>query len=134
MQERITTAGILMQGDTYFIAKREDKGSIGGLWEFPGGKNRYTETEQETLKREFLEELGMEIEVGELVHSHDFTNKETLYHLKAYRVYATQVENLPFRVHTEYRWVELGDLVNYSFAPSDQQIVKTLQSICVTNT
>lgn len=134
MQERITTAGILMQGDTYFIAKREDKGSIGGLWEFPGGKNRYTETEQETLKREFLEELGMEIEVGELVHSHDFTNKETLYHLKAYRVYARQVESLPFRVHIEYRWVELGDLVNYSFAPSDQQIVKTLQSICVTNT
>lgn len=82
MQERITTAGILMRGNTYFIAKREDKGSIGGLWEFPGGKNRYGETEQETLRREFAEELGITVKVGQLVHSHDFTNKETLYHLR----------------------------------------------------
>ena len=126
MQERITTAGVLMQGDTYFIAKREDKGSIGGLWEFPGGKNRYTETEQETLKREFLEELGMEIEVGELVHSHDFTNKETLYHLKAYQVFAEEFERLPLLVHTEYRWVSLSELSAYPFAPSDQEIVRTL--------
>ncbi|HPE92458.1 MAG: (deoxy)nucleoside triphosphate pyrophosphohydrolase [Sphaerochaeta sp.] len=129
MQERITTAGILMRNDAYFIAKREDTGSIGGLWEFPGGKNRYGESEQETLKREFAEELGLEVEVGQLVHSHDFTNKETLYHLKAYRVYADAVENLPFKVHTEYRWVTLEELGKYEFAPSDQQIVRKLQEL-----
>lgn len=129
MQERITTAGILMHGDRYLIAKREDKGSIGGLWEFPGGKNRHAESEQETLKREFDEELGLAVEVGELVHSHDFTNKETLYHLKAYRVYADSVGELPLRVHTQYRWVGLAELDSYTFAPSDREIVKTLQSI-----
>lgn len=132
MQERITTAGILMRGDRYFIAKREDKGSIGGLWEFPGGKNRYGETEQETLRREFAEELGITVKVGRLVHSHDFTNKETLYHLKAYRVYAEDFDELPFRFHTDYRWVSLGEMDGYSFAPSDSEIVKTLQSTCVT--
>ena len=129
MQERITTAGILMRGDRYFIAKREDKGSIGGLWEFPGGKNRYGETEQETLRREFAEELGITVKVGRLVHSHDFTNKETLYHLKAYRVHAEVVDTLPFLFHTEYRWVPLAELDSYAFAPSDRQIVQTLQSL-----
>ncbi len=133
MQERITTAGILMRDNTYFIAKREDKGSIAGLWEFPGGKNRYGESEQQTLKREFAEELDLEIEVGQLVHSHDFTNKDTLYHLKAYRVFADTVDNLPFRFHTEYRWVTLAELDLFAFAPSDRQIVKTLQSTCVTS-
>ena len=126
MQERITTAGVLIQNERYFIAKREDKGSIGGLWEFPGGKNRYGESEQETLKREFAEELGLSIEVGELLHSHDFTNKETLYHLKAYQVFAEEFERLPLLVHTEYRWVSLSELSAYPFAPSDQEIVKTL--------
>lgn len=126
MQERITTAGVLIQNGRYFIAKREDKGSIGGLWEFPGGKNRYGETEEDTLKREFAEELALPIEVGELLHSHDFTNKETLYHLKAYQVFAKEFESLPLLVHTEYRWVSLNELSAYSFAPSDQEIVKTL--------
>ncbi len=66
MQERVTTAGILVQDGKYLVAKREEKGSIGGLWEFPGGKNRYTETEEETLKREFQEELGLSVSVGPL--------------------------------------------------------------------
>jgi mutator protein MutT len=126
MQERITTAGVLIQNGRYFIAKREEKGSIGGLWEFPGGKNRYGETEQETLKREFSEELSLAIEVGDLLHSHDFENKETLYHLKAYQVFAEEFEHLPLLVHTEYRWVSLSELSAYPFAPSDQEIVKTL--------
>ncbi|MGE4584943.1 MAG: (deoxy)nucleoside triphosphate pyrophosphohydrolase [Sphaerochaeta sp.] len=134
MQERITTAGILMQDGKYFIAKRENKGSIAGLWEFPGGKNRYGETEADTLKREFAEELGLTILVGELVCEHDFTNKDMLYHLKAYRVSADSVGNLPYRVHTEYRWVEPDELSDYPFAPSDQHIVAALQSMRVINT
>ncbi|MBG0766991.1 (deoxy)nucleoside triphosphate pyrophosphohydrolase [Sphaerochaeta halotolerans] len=126
MQERITTAGILIQNGKYLVAKREEKGSIGGLWEFPGGKNRYTETEEETLKREFQEELGLSISVGPLIHTHDFTNKDTRYHLKAYLVSAPMIEHLDLLVHSEFRWVALEDLSSYDFAPSDQEIVKTL--------
>ncbi len=126
MQERITTAGILMKEKSFFIAKREDKGSIGGLWEFPGGKNRYGETEEQTLIREFDEELGLSVSVGRLLHSHDFTNKDTLYHLKAYSVYVEDFSTMKLSVHTEYRWVDLDDLQSYDFAPSDQEIVKTL--------
>ncbi len=129
MQERVTTAGILTMGDKFFIAKRQDSGSIGGLWEFPGGKNRYTETEAETLVREFDEELGLHIEVGQLLHEHDFINKDTVYHLKAYRVTTKEHQEFKLSVHTEYRWVSLEQLDEYQFAPSDQEIVKTLQSL-----
>ena len=128
MQERVTTAGILVQDGKYLVAKREEKGSIGGLWEFPGGKNRYTETEEETLIREFQEELGLSVSVGPLVHSHDFINKDTRYHLKAYLVSAPPISHLDLLVHSEFRWVALQDLPSYDFAPSDQEIVKTLLS------
>lgn len=127
MQERITTAGVLKKGNLFFIAKREQSGSIGGLWEFPGGKNRYGESEMETLKREFTEELALDIEVGQLLHAHDFTNKDTLYHLKAYRVSAKNPDACQLSVHSEFRWVNLEQLSEYEFAPSDQEIVKTLQ-------
>lgn len=38
-----------------------------GLWEFPGGSVEFGETLANALKREMLEEYGIEIEVGELL-------------------------------------------------------------------
>ena len=125
-QERITTAGVLRKGGRYFVAKREDKGSIGGLWEFPGGKNRWGESEVETLKREFQEELCLDIEVGELLHTHDFVNKGTLYHQKAYMVSCDESQEPEMIVHTDYRWVPIEDLQSLQFAPSDQRIIASL--------
>ncbi len=125
-QERITTAGILLKDDRYLVAKREDKGSIGGLWEFPGGKNRWGESEEETLKREFQEELALDIEVGSLLHTHDFVNKGTLYHQKAYMITCNAGQVPRLSVHTSYRWVTKEELSRLEFAPSDQKIIASL--------
>jgi 8-oxo-dGTP diphosphatase len=38
-----------------------------GLWEFPGGSVEFGETLTDALKREMLEEYGIQIEVGELL-------------------------------------------------------------------
>jgi 8-oxo-dGTP diphosphatase len=38
-----------------------------GLWEFPGGSVEFGETLANALKREMLEEYGIQIEVGELL-------------------------------------------------------------------
>ncbi len=126
MEERITTAGILIIDGRFLIAKRIESGSIGGMWEFVGGKNRWGESEEETLKREFLEELGLSIEVEGLVHAHDFINKETVYHLKAYLVHLSSTFKPRLTVHTELRWVLPSELPRFAMAPSDQQIVSTL--------
>ena len=131
MEERITTAGILIIDGRFLIAKRIESGSIGGRGEFVGGKNRWGESEEETLKREFLEELDLAIEVEGLVHTHDFINKETVYHLKAYLVHLSSPFKPRLTVHTELRWVSPDELKGYAMAPSDQEIVKTLLSALV---
>lgn len=126
LQERITTAGVLYQNGKIFVARRVEGGSIGGLWEFPGGKNRWGETPADTLKREYQEEFGFNINVGPMFHSHDFVNKQTLYHLQAYWITCADSSCPELSVHNEYRWVSPDELMTLPFAPSDQEILASL--------
>lgn len=51
-----------------FLAKRgKDVREHAGMWETPGGEVEFGETMGEALKREIMEELGVEIEVGEML-------------------------------------------------------------------
>ena len=81
MQERITTAGIFINDGMVLVAKRPEGGVLGGKWEFPGGKNRWAESVEDTLKREWKEELDADIKTGKELFDFDFINKDVLYHL-----------------------------------------------------
>ena len=52
-------AGIIWRGDRFYIQKRDEKGLLGGLWEFPGGKVEKEESLEKALKREIKEECGV---------------------------------------------------------------------------
>jgi 8-oxo-dGTP diphosphatase len=54
--------GILMQPDgNVLLGQRPDGKPYAGYWEFPGGKVEPGESILAALKREFLEELGIEV-------------------------------------------------------------------------
>lgn len=42
------------------------------IWELPGGRMNIDEDPREAMKREFLEEMGREIAVGDVVHMEQF--------------------------------------------------------------
>ncbi|MDD4081964.1 MAG: NUDIX domain-containing protein [Sphaerochaetaceae bacterium] len=132
MDERKTTAGVLVKNGRTFIAKRIQEGSVGGLWEFVGGKNRYEETLIDTLKREFMEELNVEVKVKDKICSYDFVNKEVLYHLNIFFVEVDSWENLRLRNHSEVEWVSFEELLKRDFVPSDKacfsRIIEALQA------
>ncbi len=46
------------------VARRRDGDMLGGLWEFPGGKVEPGESVTRCIRRELMEELGLEVEVG----------------------------------------------------------------------
>ena len=58
--------GILMKpnGDV-LLAQRPEGKPYAGYWEFPGGKVEAGEAISDALKREFLEELGVEVLAAE---------------------------------------------------------------------
>lgn len=121
MDERQTTAGIAIKDGKVLVAKRAKGGSISEMWEFPGGKNRYGETIEDTLKREWQEELGVDVSVGEKLLQIDFVNKDTSYHLMCHIVEPLS-ENFQLLFHQEIRWAGREELEALEFGGSDKKI------------
>ena len=128
MNERITTAGVALKNGQVFVAHRVKGGSLSGKWEFPGGKQRWGESDEETLRREYAEEFSADIAVGDLLLTFDFTNNDTLYHLRAYRIEILASE-LKLSVHTEARWVGCDELNELEMGNSDDQIRSRVTSL-----
>src|SRR6266478_3461724 len=78
-------AGLIFRDGKLLITQRYPEAHLGGLWEFPGGKREPNESFADCLKRELREELGIEIEVGELIETISHTYPEKTVLLKFFR-------------------------------------------------
>ncbi len=122
------TAGIIWNGrGEVLIAQRPLDGLLGGLWEFPGGKQEPGETLPECLKRELREELAIEVEVGELFTKvrHGFTHFKITLH--AFTCQYVSGEPQPLGVRA-WAWVTPEQFDGYSFGKADRQVIAALRS------
>lgn len=122
----------LIRDDTgrLLIAQRKSDGLLGGLWEFPGGKQEAGETLPQTLQRELREELAVEVEVGELfvVVRHAFTHfKITLHAFECRYLGAMPPHDAPQAIDCQqWAWASEADLDQYAFGKADRQIIAAL--------
>ena len=77
MGKQINVVGAVIVWDGMVLcAQRGGRGSLAGLWEFPGGKIEPGETPRDALEREIAEELACSVDVAtELTtstHAYDF--------------------------------------------------------------
>ncbi|MDR3304185.1 MAG: (deoxy)nucleoside triphosphate pyrophosphohydrolase [Treponema sp.] len=121
-----SVAGIALENGKLFIAKRVQGGAMGGKWEFPGGKVEEGESDEQALAREYAEEFGVEIAVGQLVGCAAFEHKGPR-HLAAYRV-ALRAGAVKLVEHTEVRWVTLAEIEALDFADSDRALLPSLRN------
>ncbi|MBZ0275927.1 MAG: A/G-specific adenine glycosylase, partial [Anaerolineae bacterium] len=108
------TAGLIWNDKgQILIAQRPPDGLLGGLWEFPGGKQEAGETLPECLKRELREELAIEVEVGELfiVVRHAFTHFRITLHTFTCRYLAGPPESIGV---ADWVWVTPDELSRYA--------------------
>jgi 8-oxo-dGTP diphosphatase len=65
MKMKDVTAAIILKDDKVLITRRAPGQNLAGHWEFPGGKIESGETPEECLARELLEELAVQVTVGD---------------------------------------------------------------------
>lgn len=113
------------------IAQRLEDGLLGGLWEFPGGKQEEGETLQECLRRELQEELAINVEVGEFFVQvkHAFTHfKITLHAFECRYLGALPPYDEPQAIEAkDWAWVTEAELSRYSFGKADREVIRALQ-------
>jgi len=120
-------AGLVFRDGKLLITLRQADAHLGGLWEFPGGKREPNETFEACLARELREELGIEIEVGELVESLTHAYPEKTVHLRFYRCALKQHEPRPLGC-SDCKWVTAAELLNHDFPAADARLLHKLQS------
>lgn len=118
--------GLVFDDSHLLIQRRPDEGLLGGLWEFPGGKQEDGESLETACRRELREELGIEVAVEEPFYtlSHAYSHfKITLHafrcHIKDGRPEAR--EDQPFR------WVHLDELNDYAFPRANRRLIEELE-------
>ena len=107
------------------IDQRLEEGLLGGLWEFPGGKQEPEEPIAETIRRELLEELAIEVEVAEelvtIDHAYSHKRLRFVVHLCHWR----SGEPQPL-ASQQVRWVDPSDLQTYPFPAANARIIAAL--------
>src|ERR1700677_158690 len=58
-------AAVIESGGNILVCQRRRGDTFGLMWEFPGGKVKHGETQEQALERELHEELGTTAEVGQ---------------------------------------------------------------------
>ena len=126
--KKIGVAVIRDDRDLILIDRRLAKGLLGGFWEFPGGKIEGNETVQECIKREVLEEIGIEIAVDSHLITIDHTYSHFRVNLQVYncRYLSGQARAIECE---EIRWVTIQELDHYTFPAANQEIIRALKDM-----
>ena len=130
----IVTAAVIPDesGERFLLTKRPAKGLLGGLWEFPGGKQEAGESLEDCIRREIREELNIAINVGEPfgVYKHAYTHFKVTLH--AFLCRMTEGEPKPLAADELGRFTreELKDL---PMGKIDRQIAQRLTALALKN-
>ena len=115
-------------GEPVIFATQRGYGDFKDGWEFPGGKIQEGETPQEALKREIMEELDTEIEVGELIDTIEYDYPE--FHLSMDCFWCSIVKgDLVLKEHEAAKWLTKESLDEVDWLPADLSLVECIRTV-----
>lgn len=119
-------AGFIYKDKKFLICQRPAGKARALLWEFAGGKVEQGESHAEALKREFMEELAVQIEVGGLFYSHSHEYSDVIVNLFIYhaQIVSGAIQKLE---HKDIKWISSKEIDNYSFCPADEEVLEIIK-------
>jgi 8-oxo-dGTP diphosphatase len=109
----------------YLIGQRPPDVSLGGYWEFPGGKTESGELPQAAAARECLEETGLQVDVSELLNETDYVYDYGAVQLHFFLCTPQDRAAVP---RPPFRWVAADELPQYEFPPANARLLELLAS------
>ena len=116
---------VLNAAGEVLIDQRLEEGLLGGLWEFPGGKQESGESIEDCIARELQEELGIDVTVGEELISvdHAYSHKKLRFVVHLCTWVAGDPQPLASQ---QVRWVKPEELKDFPFPAANARIIEAL--------
>jgi 8-oxo-dGTP diphosphatase len=120
-------AAVIPRGDgRLLITQRLPSDTLGGYWEFPGGKVEPGEALRDAITRELHEEIGVEAEIGAQIHHvvHAYPDRDVRLYFFDARIVAGEPQKIEV---ADLRWVTPGELMDYRFPEADLPLLRQLR-------
>ncbi len=116
---------VLNDAGEVLIDQRLNEGLLGGLWEFPGGKQEPDEAIEDTITRELREELAIEVSVAEelITVEHAYSHKKLRFVVHLCQWQKGEPQPLASQ---QVRWVRPESLADYPFPAANARIIAAL--------
>ena len=112
--------------DKVLLSRRSLNAHQGGLMEFPGGKSQPGETPMQTLNRELMEEIGIEIVHSHQLIAYDFDYSDRQINLSAWIVDKWLGEPKG-NEGQEIKWVSIEHLKKIELPPANEKFIKAME-------
>jgi 8-oxo-dGTP diphosphatase len=123
------TCAIIERGGLILAAQRSADMSLPLKWEFPGGKIDPGELPEECLRRELMEEMGIQVVVGESLpaSTHQYPTFAVTLHPFICSIEAGEIV---LHEHAAIAWLPPERLHTLDWAAADLPVIESYLAVC----
>jgi A/G-specific adenine glycosylase len=120
------TAGVVCKDSRVLITQRRNDGLLGGLWEFPGGKIRESESSEDACLRAIKAEVALQVNVRRFLTrvKHAYTHFRIT--LDVY-ICDYRSGHVSLNGPVDHRWVTLDELDDFPFPKANLKFIHRLR-------
>jgi len=126
----IVAAAIIVEEGRVLLTQRKRGSHLEGMWEFPGGKVEDGEDPKDAVARELREELGIAIDVGDIVdvtfHAYETKSVLLLFYRATRRAGSPEPRALDVAA---FDWADKDALDPAKFPPADVAVLRKVQAL-----